>query len=207
MRFVVISDTHGYHRELTLPKGDVLIHGGDFCHLGDTAQMHDFLNWFESLNYQTKIFIGGNHDFFAADKPKDFQSLIPSGITYLNDSGFKLNGLNIWGSPVQPDLIGWAFGVQRGNAMNKHWRLIPKNTDILITHTPPKGILDKSASGMVLGCEELKKKLTYVKPKIHIFGHVHASYGVLENTITKYINASNMDSDKGLVNPPVVFEI
>ena len=207
MKFVIISDTHAKHRELILPKGDIIIHAGDFCHFGGHEGMHDFFKWYPTLDFKIKILIAGNHDFFAAEFPEKFEAILPKEITYLQDSGITINGINIWGSPYQPDLIGWAFGKERGNALKSHWDLIPSNTDILITHTPPFGILDKTRSGKSIGCEQLSKRLEYLNPKFHIFGHVHESYGIVETEETTFINASNMNSTKGLVNPPIVFEL
>jgi predicted phosphodiesterase len=206
MKFVVISDTHGKHRELKLPKGDVIIHSGDFCHYGSNDNLYDFLLWYKELEFETKILIGGNHDFFAAEESEQFVKMLPKGIIYLNDSGFMLKGIKIWGSPVQPDLVGWAFGKNRGQEMKTHWDLIPKDIRILITHTPPHGILDKSRSGRSIGCEELSKKLNELNLKFHIFGHVHASYGTKVIGETKFINASNINSSKGLVNKPIIFD-
>lgn len=208
MKFIVISDTHGLHNDLAaLPKGDVLIHGGDFCERGDKGDAIEFLSWFSNLEYKYKILIAGNHDFVAARHPNEFSQLIPPGITYLNDSGTKIEHWNIWGSPVQPDLTGWAFGKPRGAAMNKHWDLIPNDTDILITHTPPKGILDRSSRGYTLGCEELAKRIDEVKPKVHIFGHIHASYGQKQENGILHINGSNIKTGVGIVNEPIVFEL
>lgn len=207
MKFVVISDTHGKHRALKLPTGDVIIHAGDFCHFGSDRDMNDFMAWYDELNFETKILVAGNHDFFAAEKPDHFKALLPPKIHYLNDSGLTIKGIKVWGAPVQPDLVGWAFGKKRGHEMKKHWDLIPEDTKILITHTPPFGILDKPRSGKAVGCEELTRKLEDLTVKYHIFGHVHASYGTQETAKTTYINASNINSAKGLVNKPITFEL
>ncbi len=207
MRFIAISDTHGLHRNLELPIGDVIIHAGDFCNRGSERQMHDFLDWYKETDFAHKILIGGNHDTFAARHPQEFEGLLAGEITYLNDSGCRINGLSCWGSPVQPDLVGWPFGKRRGAQMKVHWDMVPEEVDILITHTPPYGILDKPRTGRHLGCEELSKKLATISPKVHIFGHVHASYGQETIGETRYINASNIDSRRGLVNAPVVFEL
>lgn len=206
MKFVLISDTHGQHRQLKLPKGDVIIHAGDFCDFGNQNQIYDFLNWYKELDFEYKILIGGNHDFFAAEYPKQFLEHLPKEITYLNDSGLSIDYIKIWGSPVQPDLVGWAFGKKRGVEMRYHWDLIPQDVDILVTHSPPFGILDQSRSCQSLGCEMLTKRLGKLNLKFHIFGHIHASYGMETIGNTTFINASNMDSTKGLVNPPVVFD-
>ena len=206
MKFITISDTHGKHRDLNLPKGDVIIHSGDFCHYGSHDDLYDFLKWYKELEFEIKILIAGNHDFFAAEYSEKFKEILPEEIIYLKDSGIRINEINIWGSPVQPDLTGWAFGKTRGANMKIHWDLIPENTDILITHTPPFGILDKSRSGRSIGCEELSKRLKELQVKFHIFGHVHASYGEYKNEKTNFINASNISSSKGLVNEPITFE-
>lgn len=206
MKFVVISDTHGKHRDLKLPEGDAIIHSGDFCHYGSNDDMNDFLKWYKELEFETKILIGGNHDFFAAEQSELFKEKLPKEVIYLNDSGVMIKGIKIWGSPVQPDLVGWAFGKERGKEMKIHWDLIPADTEILITHTPPYGILDKSRSGKSIGCEELSKRLEKLQIKFHVFGHVHASYGEKQNEKTKYINASNINSSRGLVNQPITFE-
>ena len=207
MKFVAISDTHGYHRQLQLPQGDIIIHAGDFCHYGSDEQVLDFLAWYAQTDFKHRLLVAGNHDFFAAEKNKLFRDAVPEGINYLENSGITLEGISFWGSPVQPDLIGWAFGTNRGQSMKYYWDLMPEKIDVLITHTPPYGILDKTSSGRSIGCEELAKKLVWLKPKVHIFGHVHASYGKKETPDTLHINASNINSSKGLVNKPIIFEL
>lgn len=206
MKIIIISDTHGYHRELNLPQGDLIIHCGDFCHYGSDRNFLDFNDWYSALDYKHKILISGNHDFISAEYPEKFMNLLSDNIIYLNDSGVEIQGIKFWGSPVQPDLVGWAFGRKRGDEMEQHWKLIPNDINFLITHTPPKGILDKSGRGAELGCGRLLKKVEKLKPKFHVFGHVHRSYGIKNDNGTTFINASNMDSAKGLVNKPFIVE-
>jgi len=205
MKFVVISDTHGLHHELELPQGDVLIHGGDISDHGTKDEVEDFLNWFSLQDYKYRIFIGGNHDIYLDENPVELLELIPSNVIYLNNNGCEIEGIKIWGSPVSPDLVGWAFGKYR-DEMEEHWKYMPDEIDILITHTPPFDILDKSSRYLTLGCKDLLQKVKMIKPKYHLFGHVHASYGIIEIKRTTFINASNLDSRKGLVNAPFFFE-
>lgn len=207
MKFVVISDTHGLHRHLMLPKGDVLIHAGDFCDVSDEGGYRDFLDWMTALRFKQKIFIGGNHDFFADKYPNEFLSLIPDGLTYLNDSGMQVGRYKLWGSPISPDLVSWAFGRRRGEDMQKHWDLIPSDTDILITHTPPFGILDKPSRWGPSGCKDLLKKLETLELKAHIFGHIHASYGQVLKDGVRFINGSNIQTGKGIVNKAIRFSL
>ncbi len=207
MTIVFISDTHGQHRALDIPEGDIIIHCGDFCHYGSVNDFLDFNEWYSLLPFKHKILIAGNHDFICQEQPEDFKRILKENITYLNDSGIEIEGVKFWGSPVQPDLVGWAFGKPRGKEMQEHWDLIPSDTDVLITHTPPKGILDRSGSGRVLGCGNLFDSVKKIEPRINAFGHVHASYGKFKTGNTLFINASNMRSGAGLVNSPVTIDL
>ena len=138
MKIVAISDTHGLHKQLQLPKGDLLLHAGDVSARGHKKQIRQFLKWFAEQDFEHKVFIAGNHDFyFEQASKKEVLELIPEGVTYLNDSGVTINGVHIWGSPVQPWFHDWAFNRQRGSDIEQHWELIPTSTDILLTHGPP----------------------------------------------------------------------
>lgn len=205
MKIVSISDTHGYHDLLVLPKGDVLIHAGDVSSRGSEREIKDFLEWFSVQDYEYKIFIAGNHDFFFehADA-KYINTIIPDKVIYINDSGVKINGFQIWGSPITPWFFDWAFNRQRGAEITKHWDLIPKNTDILITHGPVFGVLDRTVHGLNVGCEMLKDAITNIHPKVHICGHIHEAYGQYQSKDTVYINASVLDVRYRLVNDPIV---
>jgi len=208
LKVIAISDTHGYHDLLTLPSGDVLIHAGDVSSQGSKQEVQDFLQWFSDLNYEHKIFIAGNHDFFFERADSDMiTSIIPDNVIYLNDSGISIGGLNIWGSPVTPWFFDWAFNRHRGADIKKHWKLIPQNTDILITHGPVYGVLDRTIHGQRVGCEVLKDATEVIKPKVHICGHIHESYGQVQTMDTLYINASVLDVQYRLVNDAVLFEI
>jgi Icc-related predicted phosphoesterase len=226
MKFVTISDTHNEHRLLELPEGDVLIHAGDITKRGSREEVEDFLDWFNSHNFKYKVMIAGNHDFFfdygwkaytdfgrnrhlnkAGDlnSVQDILSQYP-GITYLNDSEIIINGIKIWGSPVTPWYHDWAFNRERGSDIVNHWNLIPKDTDILITHGPPLGIGDLVHRGERVGCQDLLTKLGVIKPRVHIFGHIHEGYGIYksEEYPIKFINASSLGIDNQ-INDPIVF--
>jgi len=203
MKIVLISDTHGLHEELNLPKGDVIIHCGDITDYGSKEEVVKFLNWYTNLDYVHKIFIGGNHDTYLDEYSVDLLELLPMNVKYLRNQLFNLEGINIWGSPNTPDFEGWAFGKKRSQ-MKEHWKYLPNEIDILITHTPPFGILDKSSNHHSLGCKFLLEKVNQIKPKYHLFGHIHASYGEVQKGFTKFINGSNLNSYKGLINPPII---
>lgn len=208
MRIIAIADTHGLHDKLTLPPGDVLIHAGDISMKGTEQEITKFMKWFSKQNFKHKIFIAGNHDFYFEKMPmEEIKKMIPAEIIYLNDTGVEINGLRFWGSPVTPWFYDWAFNRNRGEAIKKHWDLIPDDTDILITHGPVHKILDKTTSGIFTGCEELLRKVNEIKPKVHICGHIHEACGSLEKEGTLFINASVLDEKYQLKNEPFGFDI
>ena len=189
MTIVAISDTHCCHRDLRLPEGDMIIHAGDICQNGTEGEVLSFLNWFTKLDFRYKIFIAGNHDFFFDGETDNYLSkIIPPNITYLNDSGIQIEDLHIWGSPVTPWLYDGAFN-RNGRNISKHWKMIPANTDILITHGPPYGILDKNRVGFSAGCQSLKRAVKRIQPKLHVFGHIHEAGGMVELGGTTFVNA------------------
>jgi Icc-related predicted phosphoesterase len=208
MKIVSISDTHNRHGELTVAAGDVLIHAGDVSLRGTVPEISDFLDWFSGQPHQHKIFIAGNHDFFFERKTaEEIRSKIPTSIVYLNDSGVVIEGMRVWGSPVTPWFYDWAFNRARGSEIREHWDLIPPGTDILVTHGPVFGVLDKTADGLRGGCKDLLRVVEEVKPRLHICGHIHEAYGLCRRGGTTYINASVLNENYELTNLPVVTEI
>ena len=190
MDITFISDTHGLHYRLNLSGGTVLVHSGDITEYGTEEEVIDFLDWFCWQPYLYKIFIGGNHDLYLeAMNKSDRRKLIPSNVIYLQKRGIEIEGLKFWGSPVTPWFLGMAFNVRAGEEIKKNWQMIPADTDILITHGPPYGILDNE-----MGDEELLSQIQKIKPRIHCFGHIHEPSGVqILNGIT-FINAAMVNS-------------
>ena len=210
MRLVCISDTHNTQKAMRLPEGDVLIHAGDATGQGLSLEVQRFLAWFESQPHPHKILIAGNHDWLFQRHPDMATQLLAAhpGITYLQDSGVEIEGVRFWGSPWQPWFCDWAFNLPRkGQALREVWNKIPLDTDALITHGPPHGVLDQVHSGEHLGCEELKIRLSAVKPRVHVFGHIHDSYGVARSKATTFINASTCTEEYRALNRPIVVDI
>lgn len=208
MKIVAISDTHGQHEALQLPKGDLLIHAGDLSKRGTEQQVRLFLDWFAAQDFRHKIFIAGNHDFFfERESGRRIAELIPPGVIYLNDSMAEVEGLRIWGSPVQPWFYDWAFNRRRGEEIRKHWDLIPENTDVLITHGPAAGIHDLTIHGEHVGCVDLLARIEALQPRLFICGHIHEAHGILPGNPTTFINASVLDEQYILRHPPVEIEL
>jgi Icc-related predicted phosphoesterase len=185
MDITFISDTHGLHGRLLLNPGTVLIHAGDVKEYGSEDEVADFLYWFSRQPFANIIFIAGNHDLFLEScTPAKRKKLIPSDIIYLQNSGIEIAGMKVWGSLVMPYFLGMAFNARQGMEIKKVWNKIPADTDILITHGPPKGVLDNG-----VGDEELLLKVNKIKPAIHCFGHAHGQNGIKTINDTAFINA------------------
>jgi Icc-related predicted phosphoesterase len=201
MRITIISDTHGFYP--TLQGGDILIHCGDAFNRNNHSELVKFIDWFSSQNYNTKIYIAGNHDgllFSTFSK----NLIIENNIVYLEDNLVKINGLRIYGSPWTPAFMNWYFMKDRGKDIAEVWFNIPENLDILVTHGPPMGILDWSIySNGHVGCADLLERVLAVKPKIHCFGHIHACYGKFQDLNTLFINAALLNEQYQLVNDPI----
>jgi Icc-related predicted phosphoesterase len=189
MRIVCISDTHDLHPVLRVPDGDLLIHAGDATAHGTEEQIKDFCDWFRSQPHRHKIFVAGNHDWLFETDPDKARHMI-GGFTYLEDSAVEVEGLLFYGSPWTIRYYEWAFMLERGAELAVKWRHIPDNTDVLITHSPPKGILDRNTRGESAGCGDLLKRVRKITPKLHVFGHMHPSNGIQTIGETVFVNAA-----------------
>ena len=216
-RITFISDTHTKHDKLNgfLDGGDMLIHAGDLTGRGYITEIENFMKWYDKINnYDTKIFIAGNHDFgFQHDNQKLLGLLTGyKTIDYLEDELMMVgedyeNMIKIWGTPWQPEFHNWAFNLPRSEKLKEKWGMIPMNTDILITHGPPLGKLDYVRyPNENVGCEELMKRVEEVKPKIHVFGHIHEGYGYVFDGNTHYINAAVLNGRYEFRNKPVTVD-
>lgn len=201
MEITFISDTHSIVRDFEarrdleelLPGGPILVHAGDVSSRGTESEVRKFLDWFSKLPYTHKVLISGNHDFFfEVAKPAEVSALIAEypGITYLNDSEVTIEGIRFWGSPITPFFHNWAFN-RYSHEIQPHWDMIPEGIDVLITHGPPNGILDFTEHDRDhVGCPRLLEKVKQIRPKVHVFGHIHEARGKQEIDGIVYINAS-----------------
>ena len=200
-----ISDLHGYFPKLE--GGDLLLIAGDLTAWDEPHEFEGFKKWLEKQNYTKKILIGGNHDGFlvSLENPqKYFEEAV-----YLCDSGTKFEGLKIWGTPWTKNFHGQnpkckAFGLDLDTQMMEKFTLIPEDIDILITHSPPLGILDNTWRSRV-GSPYLRSKVEAMKNlKLHLFGHIHEGYGTEEGPFgAKFVNASFVNEFYKPIHAPV----
>ena len=183
MRIWHISDTHGYHDLLDIPKDiDIVIHSGDCSNYRDPhnneSEVRNFIDWYSKLEIPIKIYVAGNHDSSIEKKLVSTSDFYTNGIIYLEDDFIHIDVLKIHGSPMTPNFGDWSFMKSR-DKLDKHWtRSIDNDVDILIVHGPPKGILDVSEDRNHnlenCGCNALKKHIiNRIKPKLMLFGHIH----------------------------------
>ncbi|KAL8790485.1 MAG: hypothetical protein Q9213_000637 [Squamulea squamosa] len=183
VRLVCISDTHT--KKTGIPNGDVLIHAGDLANEGTAAEIQDQIEWIASLPHKYKVVIAGNHDGFfdprSRQKSDGMKSIDFKDVHYLQHSGTTLTfphamnrQLTFYGAPHIPACGGDEFAFQYPRQWDAWSDTIPRSTDVLITHTPPRHHLDLPHG---MGCELLLKEVWQVQPKVHVFGHVHAGYG------------------------------
>ena len=214
-KITMISDTHSKHKQIEkdLPGGDLLIHAGDITSMGYEHEIREFCKWYDSLdNYTNKIFIAGNHDWGFQNNVEKVKEILNfyENITYLQDNSTSLGEdmVSVYGSPWQPEFYNWAFNLPRqGVELKEKWDNIPNNTDILITHGPAYGYVDKVIGRTEnLGCELLTEKIKELKPKIHVCGHIHTGYGYTFDGDTHYINAAVLNGRYEFRNKPVNVE-
>lgn len=206
---VAISDTHGYHERLHLPPGDILVHAGDATMQGTRSQMFEFLNWFGKQPYPYKIYVPGNHDFYAQDDQRTVELFcVERGIKFLVDRSAEIMGIKFHGSPWVPNLQGWAFYGDSIILIGKFMK-IPGDTRVLITHGPPAGIQDDC--GIHVGSVELRHRLEEVRPEVHIFGHIHEGYGRAVSDYgdyqTDHYNVAICTREYRPTNAPTIIEI
>lgn len=144
----------------------------------------DFLNWFCDLDYPYKIFICGNHDDCLYGASIDG---LDNNVHYLCNSDLIIEGMKFYGVPM-------FMGDCITNRQTLHYANIPEDTDVLITHTPPFDVLDFD-DNIHYGSEELLTRIATVKPRLHLFGHIHSQYGMKNLNNIIFFNTAIMNAN------------
>ena len=256
LRIVIISDTHGFEGSLSkfinssstdnnddgspkwvrlgfsddfiLPPADVLIHCGDFAASGSrktqriaARRLDDFLA--RQTHIPEKIVIKGNHD---PESPAKVLFPTSKALYVRTSSTMMIQGVSFALEPYSRRIISFQSNI--GRRTYSSMPTLPE-CDILVSHEPPKGVLDMTYHGFSAGSSYLRELVEHAehKPRLWLCGHIHESRGVLEKhfysvnrknggsnnvfdtAITMVINASNANSGKAnrLVSGAVVVEI
>lgn len=232
LSILCISDTHLRNGFETKPV-DVILHAGDHTMVGRVGEMAQAAMQLQKRAAKLRITTPGNHDWLSQKDPATARNLFEEkGIIYLLDEAYTISPeqfpqldrpLKVWGSPWQPRFYDWAFNLDRGAPIKEKWDLIPEDTDILITHGPPAGILDRAPRGFPeedwsesdfefhsehVGCEDLLEAVNRVRPGLHVFGHIHADKGWRRSKgrSTLFVNAAVCNERYDDSHKPIVVE-
>ena len=190
---MAVADTHLLHDRLVVPDGDVFVHAGDLCRGGSTEELARTAAWIRSLPHATKLVVAGNHDWPFVREPERARDLLGADVVYLEDSATTIGSLLFWGSPWQPTYAAWAFNLERGPALAAKWSIIPDRVDVLVTHGPPRGFGDQGAVRERGGCDDLLARVRVVRPKLHLFGHIHQGGGFWRDEGITLANVTTSD--------------
>ena len=218
VRMVHVSDTNTHHRYLTLPKGDLFVHTGNFTNpqlpKADAIHMFaDFLDWLHSSvvpKFEKVVFIAGNHDDIldqvntlflreqleARQMLQGFLQQHPS-VTYLENTLTTFRGLNIYGSPTvycrRPSKnYKHSIAFERRIKYLKK-AVLEKQVDVFLTNRAPS-ILDNGGE-YVLPVDHVyqmtgDRKQQQHAPKVHAFGHCNKNFGIGHYRGTLMMNGS-----------------
>mgnify|MGYP000391874844 CR=1 FL=1 len=208
MKIWHISDTHTFHELLQIPEGiDMVIHSGDCSNPRDPynnePEVRKFIDWFSGLDIKYKIYVAGNHDTSIERGLVTKDDFSKNGIHYLENTSVEIEGLKIFGSPYTPMFGNWAFMKARPK-LDRVWnKAIPDDSDIVIVHGPPKGVLDLSydRNGKLEFCgdKSLMNKIKIVKPLFMMFGHIHNNEDIVNAGTRKVSGLDTIFSNGSVV--------
>ena len=208
MKIIALADTHKQYFKMTIPECDLFIHAGDIDVYRYDREFDHFNEWLLTIPAKERIVIAGNHDGYFEDKnPFEIKKMLTNG-TYLFNDSCRVGKYKIWGSPYTPRFGNWSFMYRTVEEAQTIWSMIPEDTDIVITHGPPVGILDKvEYPSSHVGCYWLRKKIFQIKPKLHIFGHIHQSRGMEIIDGITFMNVSVIDENFEVTFKPMEIEL
>lgn len=221
VRIVALADTHLRHERLHVPyrdEDDVLVHAGDLCQRGSLEELAAAAAFLAAQPHRVKLVVAGNHEVCLQKRPEEARAVLAHhGLVYLEDEEITVGGLRFYGSPWQPMFRVWAFGARRGPELAAKWAKIPEGIDVLVTHGPPWGFGDRVRLGRLgarhlggspdrevhAGCADLRRRVERVRPRLHVFGHIHQDPGLWKSGATTFLNATTAEGTR----PAAVVEL
>ncbi|MGZ5231283.1 MAG: metallophosphatase domain-containing protein [Burkholderiales bacterium] len=218
IRFVCVSDTHSKLDKVAIPDGDVLVHTGDLSRVGAVNDLAEQFKLLNKMPHEHIVAIAGNHDHglqHIPDLAKLYGRRYPR-VRYLDSTSAEVAGVKLWGSPWTPWFLDWAFNFPRGDAGEQeatlHYAGIPDDTQLLITHGPPRGVLDQldergSEPFAHVGSIALRKRIDSLpRLRAHVFWHIHSQYGTQRDGNVLFVNAATCTEQYQPTNPPIVLD-
>lgn len=209
MKILCLGDTHGrYDRydPAAFPPCDLMLFAGDIT-ARTVREVRDFDRWLGALPVERILLTPGNHDGAFETDPPEAAPDLEHGRCLLHETA-STGGLTLFGSPYQPVFMNFAFNRPRGEPLRTLWDDIPPDTDVLLTHTPPGGVLDRPSRPGVdgVGCDALRERLEGLDVTLHVFGHIHECYGVEVRDGTTFVNAAAYSRHRSRMRPPLLVE-
>jgi len=228
MKLLATSDTHGFlnglDAEILRHRPDAVVFAGDIapCIRGVNAREYvrgEFIDFVRRFRRTEFVVTPGNHDIWALEADSLLGDDAPDNFHFLVDAGCRLGGILFWGSPWVPCINGcWAFESEDEldeSDIRERFRKIPRETDVLITHTPPKisgAQLDFSIQtgqgpfGSAALADMYSQRL--MNPRFHFCGHIHSgTHDPVSVNDTVIYNVSRVDERYEVTYAPAVVEI
>jgi Icc-related predicted phosphoesterase len=225
LKIVCISDVHEKWDKLVIPECDLLISSGDYSFRGMPEVVKAFHTWLDKQPAKNIISVQGNHELWVQHNFQEAKQIALAAcprVHFVEHELVTIDGIKIFCSAWTPWFHNWAYNAARTLEDAKRmqipyikdkWKDIPQDTEILVTHGGPHGILDMTyqVDGVTprgrVGCESLMDRIAQIPTlKHHIFGHIHSSYGEKEFRGIKFYNAANCGETYTIDNPVTVFE-
>jgi len=186
LRLVLLSDTHGKHREIDVPSGDVIIHAGDFTNYGRVEDAVDFNAWLGELPHRHKLVVVGNHEKHAVWSTDTAKILTHA--TFLRDDVAIVPARADGAPPLR------VYGTDFFWPNERHAPLasIPQGAvDVVVAHGPAAGFVDGG-----VGCPLLLEQVERIRPSLVVSGHIHEAHGIASGSCdalrtTTFVNAAN----------------
>ncbi|KAK0651404.1 ser/Thr protein phosphatase family protein [Cercophora newfieldiana] len=196
-RFLVVSDTHADPISESLPSMpvDVAIYCGDLTEESKLREMEVTLELLRSINAPLKLVIPGNHDF-TLDLPVFRKKIVEANLLDEPELGKREYGdfgqaRDLFKQAEKDGIMlldegTHQFTLQNGAQLKVYatFSLRPRRdtyeiengVDVVITHGPPRGILDRNTKDKPQSCGH-PEAVARSRPRMHCFGHIHEAWG------------------------------
>ena len=175
MKILAFSDLHRSRGRASVlveasREADLVIAAGDFCTMREGLE--DAFALLSGIG-ASMVAVPGN-----AESADELRAAAPKGVTVLHGEGAEIGGLQLfglgYGVPVTP-FGAWSCDLTEKTAAGMLAGCT--SADILVTHSPPKGVVDVSSRGEHLGSTAVLAAIEQKRSKLVVCGHIHASAG------------------------------